>query len=181
MRFRVLLVIITLLSVIGFYNYHNLLSPQIIRAMFTLMVIVCGLVGWRWKNDDSITLNYPRWLWLLFITGLIASNFVCPFYHQQSLLTSLVASSTAISAYIFMYSLILLRPNPQLLIKSLFIIAGASMIVYFINFLTFPNNMFGEPILEDLSRGMLRIHIPLFQSPQVIAWWQVAYIRLLPP
>ena len=173
MRFRVLLVIFTLLSVIGFYNYHNLLSPQIIRAMFTLMVIVCGFVGWRLKTDDNDTLKYPRWLWLLFIVGLIASNFVCPFYHHQSLLTSFIASSTVISAYIFIYSLILLRPDPELLIKYLFVIAGLSMIVYFINFLTFPNNMFGEPILEDLSRGMLRIHIPLFQIIMLLFFYSI--------
>ena len=47
------------------------------------------------------------------------------------------------------------------------------MIVYFINFLTFPNNMFGEPILEDLSRGMLRIHIPLFQIIMFLYFYSI--------
>lgn len=173
MRFRVLLVIFTLLSVIGFYNYHNLLSPQIIRAMFMFMVLVCGFVGWRLKTDDNVTLNYPRWLWFLFIVGLMVSNIVCPFYHHQSLLTSFVASSTVIFTYLFIYSLIWLRPDPELLIKYLFVVAGLSMIVYFINFLTFPNNMFGEPILEDLSRGMLRIHIPLFQIIMLLYFYSI--------
>ena len=62
MRFKVALVIITLLSVIGFYNYHNLLSPQITRAMFMFMVLICGFVGWRMKPDNNIEIRYPRWL-----------------------------------------------------------------------------------------------------------------------
>ena len=173
MRFKVALVIITLLSVIGFYNYHNLLSPQITRAMFMFMVLICGFVGWRMKPDNNIEIRYPRWLWMLLIVGLLVSNFVCPFYHHQSLLATFIASSTVIFAYLFLYALILLRPDPELLIKPLFVIAGLSMIVYFINFLTFPNNMFGEPILEDLSRGILRIRIPLMQVLLLLYFYSI--------
>lgn len=174
MRARVLLVIFTMLAVVGFYDFHNLLTPQIIRAMFMFMVLVTGFVGWRMKPElEVIDVDYPRWLWVLFIVGLVVSNFVCPFYHHQSLVTTLIASSTVIFTYLFLFAIVLLKPDPEMLIRYLFVVGAMSMAVFFANFFTFPNVMFGEPVLEDLSRGMLRIRIPLMQVLLLLYFYSI--------
>lgn len=167
------LVIFTLLAGIGFYNFHDLLGLPIRRAMFLLMVFVCLVYAFRMKSGKLRNSSFPRLPWFIFGCGLIVSVFMASFYHPQLLLESIMAQSTSIAAYAFFFILLILNPNPATLIKYLFVLSSVSILVYFANLATFPNNMFGEPIINDISRGMLRISIPLLQVILLLIFYSI--------
>lgn len=157
------LVILTLLSSIGFFNYHNLLSLPVQRAMFLFFAFVCAIVALRNKKVSLFDYDFPRLPWFIFGSGLIISVFMTPFYHQQSLMATAIAQSTSIVAYLSFFVLLKLRPDPEHLLKLLVYVWAAGVLVFFINVATFPNNIFGAPIADDLSRGFVRVRPLLLQ------------------
>ena len=168
------LVALTILASIGFFNYRDHFPQPIQRAMFMFMVIVCAVVAFTSK--DSIKLrdaNFPRLPWLIYILGMIVSAFMCPFYHQQTLTQTLISQSTYIFTAFTFLILLKLNPEPKQLIKLFLILWGGAALTYAINFLTFPNNMFGEKLGGDTSRGMLRIFPQLFQLIILLIFWSI--------
>ncbi len=160
---RAKLVAISLLSSVGFFNFHNLLSEPVQRATFLFLSFVCAVLALRNKNVSLFDYDFPRLPWFLFGSGLIISVFMTPFYHQQSLMATAIAQSTCIVAYLSFFVLLKLRPDPQKLLRLLVYVYIAAVVVFFVNVVTFPNNMFGAPIVSDLSRGFIRVRPLLLQ------------------
>jgi len=167
------LVIITLLASIGFFNFHDMVVLPVKRAMFMFMIVVCLVVAMRERKVRLRDCSFPRLPWFVFCCGLVISVFMGSFYHIQSLTVSVVASSTCIFAFGSFFVLLLLDPEPDSLIKYMFGAFILSVIVYAANLVTFPDNMFGEPILSDLSRGALRIRIPLLQLVCLLVFYSI--------
>ncbi len=168
------LVIITILASVGFFNFHNTFNSPICRLMFICMVILCLITAIKQQSVRLLDCKFPRLPWFIFMCGLIVSTFMASFFHPQSLQTSIIAQSTVIVAFSFFFVLLKLNPDPDKLIKSFFYLAGCSILVYFVNLASFPNNIFGEPIIsEDTSRGMIRILIPLFQIIILLIFYSI--------
>lgn len=167
------LVIITILASVGYYNFHNAFSSPICRFMFICMVILCFITAIKQQSVRLRECNFPRLPWFVFVCGLIVSTFMASFFHPQTLQASIIAQSTAIVAFCFFFALLKLNPDPDKLIKSFFYLAGCSIFVYFANLATFPNNIFGEPIVLDTSRGMIRVAIPLFQIMLLLIFYSI--------
>ena len=157
------LVIITVLAGIGFFNFHNLLSLQIQRAGFMFMILVCLAYALRQKAVTLRQCQFPRLPWLILIAGLFISMFMASFYHPQSLKASIIAQSTNVMAFGSFFVLLLLNPDPKQLIKWLWVFFALSVIVFFANIATIPHNIFGEPMSDDLARGIARVRMPLLQ------------------
>ena len=170
---RPILVILTILTSVGFYNFHDRVPLPMQRAMFMFMVLVClgvALAGKRVKFSES---RFPRLPWFIFTCMLFISVFMADFYHQQPLVASFIAQSTAIFAYLYFFVLILLNPDPDRLIKYLFYLSAMSLVIYFINLATYPHNIFGSPILTDTSRGMPRVPIPTFNVIMLLTFYSI--------
>lgn len=160
---RELLVVLTLLSSIGFYNYHDMLPPPLVKRVLVFFVMVCAAYAWLYPQSDRMKARYPRLAWLVLMTGFILSIPMAYVLHQQPIMLSVIASLQFIVPFLFFFVLLRLNPEPAKLMRYFFIVVGISIIIYFINFTHFPNNPFGEEMKEDLSRGILRVQIPLFQ------------------
>lgn len=170
---RARLVIVTLLAAIGFFNYHNLISVPVQRACFMLMLLVCAAVGWFQSEIKLRYVNFPRLPWLVLMMSLVISIFMASFYHPQSLIVSAVASSTMVFAYSGFFVLLKLNASPDRLMKYMVWLLLPTVIVYVLNFVTIPNNMFGMPMMEDLSRGVLRVSIPLLQCVILVVFYSI--------
>lgn len=160
---REILVALTLLASIGFYNYHGLLPSKGVQFLFYLFVIICAAYAWLMPQQERPKPGYPRMAWLVFFIGMAFSIPMAFIIHEQPIILTAISTLQFLLPYAFFLILIKLNPDPAKLIRYFFIIVGISIIIYFINFKTFPAVMFGKEVNEDLSRGILRIAIPLFQ------------------
>ncbi|MDE7385626.1 MAG: hypothetical protein K2N28_00645 [Muribaculaceae bacterium] len=170
---RSILVILTLLASIGFYDYKNHLALPVQRAMLMFMVLVCLFVGMCDRQVKLRESRFPRLPWFIFGCSLVVSVFMAVYYHQQSLTASLVAQSTTIFAYMYFFVLILLNPDPKKLIRYLFYMSAMSLVIYFMNLATYPHNIFGTPILTDTTRGMPRVPIPTFNVIMLLVFYSI--------
>lgn len=153
-------VVFTLLASIGFYNYHDLCGVKLQK----LLVYLCFIVGMvlMYRNGDSISKKrYPRGWWIILLTFMLIGTLMGSVLHPQPLMQSFVAGAQLIIPLSFFFIFLSLNPDLGKLMKWLMVVTMCSIFVYIINFVTFPNNIFGEPMLGDLSRGMLRVSIPL--------------------
>lgn len=155
------LIILAILSLIGFYNYHDMVSLPVRRAMFMFMLIVCFFVAMRNKKVRLVDSSFPRLPWLVLSCGLIVSVFMAYFYHMQPLVSSFIAQSTPIFIFGSFFVMIKLNPDPNRLIKGLLWMLIPTTLVFFVNFYTIPNNMFGETLEVDLTRGIMRVRCDL--------------------
>lgn len=156
------LVALTLLASIGFYNFHNSVSPAMARVAMVLMMLLCVLYSLSGKVNMS-RIRYPRLLWLLMFTGMVISIFMAGLFHHQGFMQTLIATIGIIAAWAFVFVLLRLNPSPERMMRIFLWLCGFSILIFAINFATFPNNMFGRPMIDDTSRGMLRVQIPFFQ------------------
>lgn len=172
---RALLVLLIFLGGEGFYNYHNIFSVPVTRALFMLFMFVAVVIGSRGAESRRLRdCDFPRLPWFVLGCGLVVSVFMTPFYHHQSLMQSVTAESTVILAYAGFFILLRLNPEPRLVMRYLLYACGVGTIVYLINLYYFPNNPFGEPIVKDLSRGMPRIYAPLFQVIVLLVFYCIS-------
>lgn len=167
------LVIITLLAAIGFFNFHNLIPHQLQKAGFMFMIMVCAYVGWKNNEVRLRDCNFPLGPWIILMAMMVVSIFMASFFHPQSLIDSAITMSTTIFAYGSFFVLLKLDADPSSVMKYMIWLLIPSAVVYVLNFMTIPNNMFGEPMIEDLSRGVLRVGIPLLQAVFLVLFYSI--------
>lgn len=170
---RAKLVIITLLAGIGFFNFHNMLKLPMQRAMFMFMLLVCLGYALTHRQVKLRNCSYPRLPWFVLMVMLVVSTFMASFYHPQSITASIIAQSTSIMAFGSFFILMLLNPDPDRLIRYLWYTLPITFIVFVANFLTIPHNIFGEPMIADISRGIMRVRIPLLQVVLLLFFYAI--------
>lgn len=153
------LILFTVLASVGFFNPHQMLSLPIQKALF-LLAIMAGLAV---ALSDGIQLRgvkYPRRAYAVLMAAMPVSVLMASAFHMQSLSVSIVAFLPAYLAFVYFYILMKMDVDWRSIMKMYLWVLVAATVVYFGNLATFPNNIFGEPIEEDLSRGILRLPLP---------------------
>lgn len=166
--------ILILLSSVAFFNYHAILSDQAVRALFYLSAL-CGIfVAWLKARGGEKTAEYPHKAFILLMLGIFISVFMSSLYHPQSLKVSLMTSLPVILAYSTLWAYFYFEIPIAKIMKTYMVLAVISSIVYFCNMATFPNNIFGEPMLDlDDSRGMIRIKVPFIEMFPVLIFYVI--------
>ena len=116
-------------------------------------------MGLTEKDSSLRDVYYPRGLYWGVIAMMSFSTLMGTFFSGQPLFISIKTTITFILAYLYFYALMRQRIAPSFILRSIGVFCVFACIVYFANTRTFPNNIFGEPILEDLSRGIPRIPV----------------------
>lgn len=156
MKFR--LFILTLLAAVGFFNPMQILSPQMSKLLYYLCIAASA--GYALYDGISLSkVNYPRTLWYVLLSGMSVSVLMATLFHTQSFMTSVVTSLPYILSYAYFLVMLKLNVEPERIIKAIFVLCTCAVVVYFVNLATFPNNLFGDEIKEDLSRGILRLPV----------------------
>lgn len=165
--------LLVVLSSVGFFNYHGILSAPMQKAIFYLCIgatFVYSIV----KCRSTSAVEFPRKPYILLMCCFVISAFMASAFHNQDLTTSLIATLPAIFSYGFLYILLRLDIPEQKIIKAFYVLLGCSTIVYFCNAATFPQNIFGEPMLnQDMSRGILRIKVVFIEFFPLLLFYAI--------
>ncbi len=154
---NVALLIFTLLAAIRFFNYHDLVSAPLGKAAFIVGVGAClmagALQGRRLRGGE-----YPSTAYAVLIVSLVVSIAMASIFHNQSIVQSVISTAPYIMAYLMLYAMLKLDVSTRIIMRVYLCLCMLSSWVFTANLLTFPNNMFGEPMLsEDTTRGIVRV------------------------
>lgn len=178
MQTRVVLALLPLLASIGFYNYHEMFSPQIVRLMTVLFVVIAAVYAWMNPIKGARLSAYPRLPWVLLLGSIAISVTMATIIHQQPLIMTAISTLPFLAAYGYFIVLVNLNPDPDKMIKGLFGILAVSVIVYFVNLRSFPVTVFGQEVAGDDTRGMLRVPIPMNQVLVLIFFYCINRFKL---
>ncbi|MDE7376804.1 MAG: hypothetical protein K2N16_08135 [Muribaculaceae bacterium] len=171
---RLALVILVVLSSVGFFNPHAMVSEQLQKLSFFLSILLC--FGYGSVNGVSLRgVKFPRTAFVLLLGGIGLSIIMASAFHTQSLKVSLIATMPYLFAYGFFFALMKLDVPRERLIQAYFGLAAVSTVVYFCNVATVPFNMFGEPIinLESEDRGIIRIPVVFIEFFPLLAFYAI--------
>ena len=182
-----LIFILLLFGSVGFFNYHNILPEAAIRAIICALIVMSLVMGLTERNSSLRDVNYPRALYWGVIGLMLFSIPVGTIFSGQPMLVSIKTSIAYILTYLYFYALMRQRIAPSMMLRWIGAFCVCSCIVYFVNAKTFPYNIFGEPLLDDFSRGIPRIPvvgmelmlllmfyaIGRWQDDNKIKWWAI--------
>ncbi len=151
------LLIFTLLASVRFFNYHDMVSAPLGKAAFMAGVAAClaaGAVQGRILKAGE----YPAKAYAVLVASLVVSIGMATMFHTQSLVQSVISTMPYIMAYLMLYAMFRLDIAQSAIMRIYMCLCVLSSWVFVANMVTFPNNMFGEPMLsEDTTRGIVRI------------------------
>lgn len=170
---RYLAFLFIILASVGFFNYHAVLTPVMEKMVFYISVL-SGLFVAMVYGFSTLRINYPRRAFIGLLTFMMLSSLVCSEFHMQSMPVTLRAALPILLAYSTFYIFLRLRIPPEKVIKTYIVLCAMSTIVYFCNMFTMPNNIFGQPILdEDMSRGIVRIFAVFIEIFPLIVFYGI--------
>lgn len=170
---KYILFVLTILSSVGFYNYHEMFSPQLIKLMFYLNVLLC--CGWALKDGISLReVRYPRTVFFLILVLMIVSAFMGTAFHPQSLMASITGVLPFFFSFLYLWVFLKFDIPSEKMMHLIMGICAASSVVYFCNVLTMPHNIFGESILSiDMTRGIVRIPLVFIELFPLVVFYGI--------
>lgn len=161
------------LASIGFFNPFGIISGNLIKVIFALScILACALL--LFSKNPRIK-NIPKFGYTLLYIGMLTGLLSTVYIHRQGL-TSAIISILPIflsySAFFIFYKLNVPLSKFFNVIKTLCIIG---ICVYAINYVTFPNFIFGTKG-GGLRAGMMRMWIPFIELQAFMFFY---YINLI--
>lgn len=151
--------VFTILSTVGFFNYHGILSDQLQRSLFYLAIFI-GFVFVIFRGRSLRDVQYPRLPYFYVLFGIIFSSVISTITHMQGYVTSVIGILSYFLSYLFLFIFLKLDIPEKKVMNTFMVLCAFSTVVYFCNVFTMPFNIFGLPIInEDLSRGVVRIPV----------------------
>lgn len=148
------------LIIVAFFNPFNVFDNQEVKLM--RLIGICGCLAWTFLKSIG-HLHYPKYSYFLMYLGFVMALISATFFHRQGLILNIISISSFFIPWLSFYLFLRLRPNKSFVIKTLFVFSCISIVIYIINFTTFPNVIFGgiKDETGDVSRGFLRIAVPM--------------------
>lgn len=168
-----LLFVFLLFGSVGFFNYHGLMSPVVMKSIIYFGVLASFIMGVTERDSSLRDVYYPRSLYFTVLGGILFSCVICPIFNPQSFSITLKTTLNVFVPYAYFYCLMRQRVAPSFIIKSLMVFSLCSVIVYFCNLYTFPNNIFGTDIKDDLSRGIIRITVVGLMMMMIVLFYAI--------
>ena len=160
---KYIITVLIYLSAQNFFNPFGMVSPQVGKSLFYIF----SLIGLFFAFKSKVKLNrikYPRKAYKLLIFSICISVGMGSWFHEQSLMVSMIATLPYLFAYLFFFILMKLPVDKALIEKSLKILVVCSLVMYLANLAVFPNKIFGESQEEyDMSRGFARLGVPMIE------------------
>jgi|WetSurMetagenome_2_1015567.scaffolds.fasta_scaffold01922_6 hypothetical protein len=173
-----MIIILILLSGYTFFNYRGLigesLSNRLICFSIFIGLIVAILNGQKIKGcKDAIRYFY------IIVSFILISILSVSIFHEQSLTDSIYATLITLCSYLTFY--IFLRYNVSIKKLEIFfiIISIVSTIIYLINFVNFPNLVFGNLEFNiSTNRGIPRIPIPFLDIIILVVYYSINKLNM---
>lgn len=171
MKFNV--VILVILASVGFFNPFAILTEPAQKLLFYISMVLCMGVA----LFDGVSLRdvkYPRKAYFVLLGAIFFSSVMGAAFHMQSYKMSIIATLPYLMGYAFFYALMRLDVPRNKLMNAYLVLCGISSVIYFINAATFPDNMFGLPIIdEDITRGIIRLPVVFIEFFPMVVFYAV--------
>ena len=165
--------VFTILASVGFFNYHGILSEQMIKVLFYLSVFI-GLLYSFFHGRNLRDVDYPRFAYFYVLFGIAFSSVIATLTHMQGLVVSFMGDIIYLIPYLFLYIYLKMDLSTKKVMNIYMVLCAISAVVYFCNVLTVPFNMFGEPIInEDISRGIIRIYVVFIEIFPLLVFYAI--------
>lgn len=165
--------IVALFSTVGFFNYHGAMSDAGVRAIYYMVSIVALVIAMTERRTDISKTYYPRTAYRTLMVMVCLSPFMSNIFHDQPMKEAIITALPTILSYSYFYILLKFDIPPAKIIKVIFVACALSIPVYFANVTTFPSVMFGLPVEEDLSRGILRIYVVFIELFVLLLFYSI--------
>lgn len=154
--------ILTILSSVGFFNPFSLISAQTIKFIFYLLFVISAFIGLTNKKRIRNP-HYPRFSYMCLIIGIILSVIMVVAFQKQSLSLTVISTLSFLLPYLYLFVLFKLAIPKTYIIKIITVLCMLGMVIYIINYMTFPLMIFDIGRSEmDEARG-IRINIPFIE------------------
>lgn len=169
-QLKVIIIYILVLAGVSFFNPNGTINPTLHKYILYSVIIIALLIALI--SQKSRHYKYPKILYFTLVIGIFISCFIATNYHVQSLKTSIIATLYYLLPYLSL--LILFRFDiPSYKIEKLVIrFAIAGMCVWVLNFIFFPQIIFGSMEENiDMSRGMMRLKVPFIELVVLLVFY----------
>ena len=154
-----IITILIFLSASSFFNPLGIISPQLSKFIY----YVCIILGLFFlKNKAKVNnFKYPNRAFYMIVIGFIGALLMAFSLQEQSFIVSLVAILPYFLAYLSFFVFKNSGINEAEAKKVILGFLICSVIIYIVNYITFPFMIFGakEATEIDDSRGVIRIGI----------------------
>lgn len=165
--------VFTILASVGFFNYHGILSEQMIKLLFYFAILLCLIFSF-YHGRSLRDVDYPRWAYFYVLFGIAFSSVIATLTHMQGLKVSFMGTLVYLMPYMFLYPFLKMDMDWKKVMNIYIVLCIISAIIYFCNVLTMPFNMFGAPIInEDLSRGIIRIPVVFIEMFPLLVFYGI--------
>lgn len=165
--------VFTILSSVGFFNYHGILSEQLLRSLFYLAIFI-GFAYCIFRGRSLRRMQYPRVPYYYLLFGIAFSAIMATLTHMQGIVPSVMGDCLYFLPYLFLFVFLKLDIPEKKVMDTYIVLCVISAVVYFCNVLTMPFNMFGQPILnEDISRGIIRIPVVFIELFPLLIFYSI--------
>lgn len=156
-----LVLILIYLSAHGFFNPFGVVPDSLSKALFVCLSLLALIIALR---KHKIRNNYPKLAYRLLVVGIFVSSIMASVFHDQSYSVSLVAVLPYLFGYLYFFVLDRFQVKSEVIERAFQILTVASLLMYILNFVSFPNMVFGETKDDyDMSRGFARIGVPMIE------------------
>lgn len=164
--------IFTFFALVGFFNYHQMLSDQLIKLIFYCVTIVAFALALTDRRINIDKTGYPKTAYHTMMTMIILSPVMAGIFHGQPLLDSIVTALSMIFVYLWFYILMKFEIPEEKIIRVILIGCAIAIPVYLINLKAFPGAMFGEPPVERI-RGILRLPVVFIELFPLVLFYAI--------
>lgn len=156
---KIRIYILIILSSLSFYNPMGLINQTTNKFIFYIICLYALFIAIKSKSYYN-TAIYPKYSYILILSGFITAIFNAQLIHNQDIIISFIAILPYLFSYLSFYILLKFNIPRERIHKIIFTFCFISMAIYIINYLTLPNKVFGGAIEEiDTSRGLARIGV----------------------
>ncbi len=165
---------LTVLASVGFFNFHGILSDQLIKLLLYIFTAASVFMAFTTSERSLGETNCHAGIYILMLTAMCFSGFMAYTQHSQPLITSAVSLMPFVLMYGYFFVMLKFNFEPERIMRLYIALSVLSAVVYFINVATVPNNMFGEPIInEDFSRGIIRIPVVFIEMMPLLVFYAI--------
>ena len=159
-KIKIILLVLMIVSAAGFYNPLGIVNTQFSKFIYYLSTLFLIMFGNNRGKLRQIA-NFPYISYRMILLGMIVAVVMASIYQKQSLSVSIVAILPYFFGYLSLLSFFRSGINEKDILKIIFSLVFVSLIIYWVNFITFPNMIFGTMDASEVddSRGMLRLGV----------------------
>ena len=155
-----LVYIFAFFAVVSFFNYHQMVSEQMMKIMFYGISIIAMILAITDRRVNISTLNFPRCDYITLMVMIVLSPVMALIFHGQSLSEGYVTVLSMFFGYAWFYFLLKFNIPTKKVLAVMMAGCLLSIPVFIMNVKTAPGAMFGEEPSEALARGVeFRIYV----------------------